>query len=131
MKDRFIIAVLIAILLLGVFISPYREVDSHYIVNPKAHEKVCFDAVYLGITTWGDEDVLYYMPPANYDVFEVGGEHVFLEGDCYSHNLCGNETRTFHLKGEFTDDAITTQPMGDELVAGHFFNATCIEPVNI
>ncbi len=121
-----IIIVLFAVLLLAVLAAPHKQTDT---INPKYGEKVEFTGTYIGITTWGDDDVLYYMPPTNYDILDVSGQYVFLEGDCNMHGLVGNEGKSVHVEGEFLDIEKVEQPFGNGVVEGYFFNATEIEVV--
>ena len=119
----FIILILIIILFSSLMISPYKQVDANHIINPDAGVKVQLDGEYLGITTWGDEDVLYYMQPTNYDIIKVDGGYIFLTDDYTNHDLHGTNVSRVHLEGEFVDGQLTQQPFNDEIISGYFFNA--------
>ncbi len=124
----FIVIILAIILLSCIFISPYKQIDTTYVLNPTIGEKVQFDGEYIGITSWGsNDDILYYMPPPNYDIIKYGEQYIFLTGDYNSHNLIGNEGRTVHIEGEFEDSIMTSQPIKNGTVDGYFFNADKIE----
>ena len=126
----FIILILIIILFAALSFSEFKYVDAHYAVNPNVGEKVQFDGEYVGITSWGDDDVLYYVPPTNYDVIKLGGEYVFLCDDWSNHNLYGHNVTKVHLEGEFLESSHSQQPMDDGIVIGHFFNASNIEVID-
>lgn len=126
----FIILILIIILFAALSFSQLTPVDAHYVVSPDVGEKVQFDAEYVGITSWGDDDVLYYMPPTNYDVVKVGWEYVFLCDDWSCHDLYGHNVTKVHLEGEFIDSEPSQQPLDDKVVVGHFFNASNIEVID-
>lgn len=124
--------IIIAFILAGPvagMISPYKKVGREYILHPNIDEKVQFDGVYTSRTTWGNADVLYYVPPDNYDVIYVDGESVFLKDPYYSNNLTGKIGCRIHLEGVFTDSETTVQPTKEGLVAGHIFEADRIEVI--
>ena len=124
----FIVLILITALVTYAFISQYKHVDVNDIVNPTIGEKVQFDGKYIGITTWGiNEDILYYMPPPNYDVIQYGNQYIFLTDDYNNHGLLGNEGRMVHIEGKFEDSIMTSQPIKNRTVEGYFFNADKIE----
>ena len=108
-------------------ISPYKKVGREYILHPNIDEKVQFDGVYTSRTTWGNGDILYYVPPDNYDVIYVDGESVFLKDPYYSNNLSGKIGCRVHVEGVFTDSEATVQPTKEGPVAGHIFEADKIE----
>lgn len=108
-------------------VSPYKKVDRAYVLNPNVGEKVQFDGVYVARTTWGNGDVLYYVPPENYDVISVDGGYVFLSDPYYSNNLTGKFAKTIHAEGAFTDSSMKIQPTPNGTYAGYIFKADRIE----
>ena len=119
----FIVLILIIILIGCIFISPYKHISNSEELYSTIGEKVQFDGKYIGITTWkSNEDILYYMPPPEYDVIQYDDQYIFLTGDYNNHNLFGNEGKMVHLEGEFEDSIMATQPIENRTVNGFFFN---------
>lgn len=128
--------IIVLILILMVFIaaspimgliSPYKHVDRAYVLNPNIDEKVQFDGVYVTRTTYGNDDVLYYVPPENYDVISVDGGYVFLADPYYSNNLTGKTGKTVHAEGVFKDSQMKIHSTPNGTFAGYIFNADRIE----
>ena len=108
-------------------LTPYKTVDESYIDNPNYNEKVQFEATYMGITSWADDNINYYMPPIEYDVLKVGSHYIVLEDDYSNHNLYGNESCHVHLEGVFNTTEVTFQPFNDTMIEAHVFSAEKIE----
>lgn len=123
------VALLLTSLAVKYGFSPYKPVDESFIVLPDCDVKVQLDGVYLGITSWAGDDILYYMPPTEYDVIRVGSQYVVLTDDYSFHDLCGNEGKRVHLEGTFEDSQPTEQPFNGTIINAHFFNPDKIEIV--
>jgi len=108
-------------------LTPYNTVDESYIANPNYNEKVQFEATYMGITSWADDNVNYYMPPVEYDVLKVGSNYIILDEDYSNHNLFGKESKSVHLEGVFNTTEVTFQPFNDSMIEAHVFSAEKIE----
>ena len=107
--------------------SPYKKADRAYVLNPDIGEKVQFDGVYVTRTTYGSGDVLYYVPPENYDVISVDGGYVFLADPYYSNNLTGKIGKTVHAEGVFNDSQMRIHSTPNGTFAGYVFDADRIE----
>lgn len=129
----FLIVIVIALIMAapGIIdaLTPYKQVDSSYISNPVAGEKVQFDGTYMGSTSWSGGYLFYYSPITNNDIVKVGDEYVILQGDYLSHNLYGNEGKTVHLEGRFAAGGESKEPFGNDYIYGHWFGADTIEIV--
>ena len=113
------------------YFTPYKEVDSSYIANPVAGEKVQFDGEYVGHTGWGGGGYYYFfMSFTNNDIVKVGDQYVIIQGDYLNHDLYGHEGAKVHLEGRFAEGGASKQPLGDEYIYGHWFGATTIEFIN-
>lgn len=112
------------------YLTPYKEVDSSYIANPVAHEKVKFTGEYVGTTSWGSGLFYLYYPMTNNDVLKVGDQYVILQGDYLTHNLYGNEGKKVYVEGRFASAGLSSQKMGDGYIEGRWFGATTIELIN-
>ena len=123
----FIIALMIASPAVKYGFSQYRPVDESYIAFPDTREKVQFEGTYIGITSWAKGDVLYYMPPPEYDVIQVESQYVVLTGDYSAHGLYGNEGKRIHLEGSFENSTQTRQPFNGTLINAHPFSPDKIE----
>ena len=128
-----LIVVLILIIIALVFsapsiidaLTPYNEVDSSYIANPVAGEKVQFDGEYIGTTSWGGA----FFPVTNNDVVKVDDQYVIIQGDYLLHDLYGYDGKTVHLEGRFAPTEKSKEPVGDMYVYGYWFGADSIEIV--
>lgn len=132
----FFILVLIIILIACIVLSPstgiinpYKEVDGNFIVNPIIGEQVQFEGIYIARTDNYDENVLYYIPPVEYDILEVDGQYVFLSDEYYTNNLSGNIGKTVHVEGSFENPEITVQNVDGKYFEGYIFKADKIELV--
>lgn len=129
-----IVIVFLVIIILGIimvaptimeYMAPYTEVDSSYIANHVADEKVQFDGEYIG--TLSTDFYSRIGPDFDY-IFKVGDEYVFVHGS-YS-ILSGNEGKTFHLEGKFPDGPQgekSNQLMDGERISGYWFKEDYIE----
>lgn len=136
-KNIFIVFLIIVILFLITNapaiideLTPYKHVDSSYIANPVPGEKVQFDGVYVGSTSWSSGFYFYYSYITNNDVVKVGNEYVIIQGDYLSHNLYGHEGKTVHLEGRFAQGGKSKEPMDNKYIYGRWFGADTIELVN-
>lgn len=111
-------------------LTPYKEVDSSYIANPVPGEKVQFDGIYMGTTSWSGGYYFYYNPITNNDIVKVGDEYVIIQGDYLNHDLYGNEGKTVHLEGRFGGNDKSKEPFGNDYIYGYWFGADSIEIVN-
>ncbi|MBR0271181.1 MAG: zinc ribbon domain-containing protein [Methanobrevibacter sp.] len=111
------------------FITPYKEVDSSYIANPVAHEKVKFTGEYIGTTDWNLPYFFYYSS-YDYDVIRVGDQYLFLQGNPSSHDLAGYEGHTVYLEGEFANTEKSTEPTQIGDVVGGWFSAHKIKVID-
>ena len=135
-----IIIIVLVIIIIGLLMAapdmieqatPYKEVDSSYISNPVPGEKVQFDAIYVGTTSWDTGGYLfYYNTITNNDIVKVGDEYVIIQGDCLSHDLYGNEGKKIHLEGRFAGSDKSKEPTDSGYIYGRWFGADKIEIVN-
>lgn len=135
-STNFFISVLIIILIACItlspstgIINPYKEVDGHFIANPIIDEQVQFEGIYIARTDNYDENVLYYIPPVEYDILEVDGHYVFLSDEYYTNNLSGNIGKTVHVEGAFVNPQISVQKIDGKYFEGYIFKADKIELV--
>lgn len=135
-STNFFISVLAIILITSVILSPdmgivdpYKKVNGNYFENPVMDEKVQFDGKYIARTDNYDENVLYYIPPIEYDILEVDGHYIFLSDEYYTNNLSGNIGKTVHVEGVFEDPQIMTQKVDGKYFEGYIFTADKIELV--
>ena len=112
------------------YFTPYKEVDSSYIANPVAYEKVKFTAEYVGTTSWGSGLYYFYTPMTNNDVLKVGDQYVILQGDYLGHGLYGNEGKEVYLEGRFASSGVSSEKMSNGYIDGHWFGADTIEVLN-
>lgn len=112
------------------YLTPYKEVDSSYIANPVAHEKVKFTGEYVGTTSWGSGLYYFYYPMTNNDILKVGDQYVILQGDYLGHDLYGNEGKKVHVEGRFVAEGLSNQKMGNGYIEGHWFGADTIKLIN-
>lgn len=110
--------------------TPYKQVDSSYIPNHVAGEKVQFDGEYIGTTNWGGGYFFFYSTITNNDIVRVGDQYVILQGDYINHDLYGNEGKTVHLEGRFAAGGLSHQRFEDGYIDGYWFGADTIEIVN-
>ena len=110
-------------------LTPYKQVDSSYIANPVPGEKVQFDGVYYGSTSWGGGFYFFYSPITNNDIVKVGNEYVIIQGDYLGHDLYGHEGETVHLEGRFAQGGKSKEPVNNDYIYGHWFGADTIELV--
>lgn len=113
-----LILIIISLLIVSYFavniaLNNYKEVDSGYLANPIAGEKVQFQAVYLGTTSWNIPTV------PEYDIVKVDDQYFILTG--YNDELYGQEGHTVLLKGSFMGDEISTEPMSFGNIKGRWF----------
>ena len=137
LKNIVIVLLIIIILTLVVeapaiidYLTPYKEVDSSYIANPVAGEKVQFDGEYIGTTSWGGGGFLMFSMITNNDIVKVGDQYVIIQGDYMTHDLYNHKGSKVHLEGRFADGGTSTEPFGDGYIDGHWFGATKIELIN-
>lgn len=109
-------------------VTPYEEVDESYIANPVPGEKVQFDGVYVGHTTWSAGSY-FYSPITDNDVVRVGSHYVIIQGDYLNNDLYGHEGRTVHLEGRFAPSEKSKEPLEDMYIYGYWFGADSIEIV--
>lgn len=135
-STNFFISVLVIILITSVILSPdigivdpYKKVNGNYFENPVWDEKVQFDGKYIARTDNYDENVLYYIPPIEYDILEVDGHYIFLSDEYYTNNLSGNIGKTVHVEGVFENPPIMTQKVDGRYFEGYLFTADKIELV--
>ena len=135
-STNFFISVLIILLIACItlspstgIINPYKEVDGHFIANPIIDEQVQFEGIYIARTDNYDENVLYYIPPVEYDILEVDGQYVFLSDEYYTNNLSGNIGKTVHVEGAFVNPQISVQKIDGKYFEGYIFKADKIELV--
>lgn len=136
-STNFFISVLVIILITSVILSPtmgivnpYKKVNGNYIENPVMDEKVQFEGKYIARTDNYDEDILYYVPPIQYDILEVDGLYVFLSDEYYTNNLSGNIGKTVHVEGVFENPQLITQKADGKSFEGYVFKADKIELYN-
>ena len=108
-------------------VAPYKEVDSSYIANHIANEKVQFDGKYINTSS----EFFSIIGSDSVYIFKVGDEYVFVLGS-YS-ALDNNEGKSVHLVGKFPEGRegeLSKQELNDKVINGYWFKADNINIID-